>query len=180
MLHSIVSNKNPSDKSSQNLHHINLDKLSGALKLKAGRIKALICSKAFVINKSKRIQVKLISKKTVSLLMAWFPLHYTNITSQSRFNRHIMQFLNICLILRILRIAFLKQFLCKKNETYKIGGYITIERFDFLTNFKSQRNDPKSRSAFCYESVVISYGIVNLPHSLKLSRLFGDLVQSYK
>ena len=46
MLHSLVSNKNPSDKSSQNLHHINLDKLSGALKLKAGRIKALICSKA--------------------------------------------------------------------------------------------------------------------------------------
>lgn len=55
-------------------------------------------------------------------------------------------------------------------------------KIDFLTNLSGhkRREQPIRAAPACYESVVISYGIVNLPHSLKLSRLFGGLVQRYK
>ena len=48
----------------------------------------------------------------------------------------------------------------------------------FLTNSKPLKRRtaaPERTAPACYESVVISYGIVNLPHGLKLSRLFGGL-----
>lgn len=47
--------------------------------------------------------------------------------------------------------------------------------FDQFYTDKKTDGSPRKDCPACYESVVISYGIVNLPHGLKLSRLFGGL-----